>query len=638
MLTHFPSKIVPKVHFATEYSQIINDYGPATKLWCMRYEAYHCYFKKIALRSNNFKNISKTLATRYQLRQIFRSSKMIQMKNFDEAVGIQKVHNIQFNSKMKQVLLDHFGVINFAQDLLQCKKYSYENVEYCRSENEVDGETLAMMDSIEKTTTLFPKLKQQLLFLKEREKLFKGLNDSTISSLDSSSINSTHYSSISSGFEPIINLSTSDSMNDQAFEKSMIKEQSNSFFPDVYTVPTLPSSLLQDIESGALHKFGPHHTNRQILIDIITHDLINRHNLFYPTHKQFDNIGTAIVQTLKIPLTKDNIGIWKDAIQTKLKRKRLEHRDHVEVKNYQLKYSRFGSGRPVKKMIGEYVARDRQKQIMVLNYDDDTLNDIQCKAKQLRDDSQIDVNTRLHLWKETVHLRRKTIRDRPTSETLEEFPGYKDPVFIFEEVKMTMGVDLRSIVRRHIPILLEKITTTPGFITDSPPIQLIRVLCRAFEETIHHVYCSTAPLTPYPTLVFINDVIHVYVDFLPIVATTSTDDALALLLAMYAIFELNFHKYSRSIRLLYAIFFSDKRFLSNTLRQFVQDKQIDIYSELNQKQSINKNPIVNKTTQSNYNSSYFSNVKLFQSGLSIIEQENSINENIPNVDVDTSSN
>ncbi|CAF3738437.1 unnamed protein product, partial [Rotaria sp. Silwood1] len=169
---------------------------------------------------------------------------MIQLKNVDEAVGIQKVHNIQFNSKMKQVLLDHFGVINFAQDLIQCKKYSYKNVEYCRSENEVDGETRAMMDSIEKTTTLFPKLKQQLLFLKEREKLFKGLNDSTISSLDSSPINSTHSRSIHSGFEPIINLFTSGSMNDQVFEKSMIKEQSNSFFPDVYTVPTLPSSLL----------------------------------------------------------------------------------------------------------------------------------------------------------------------------------------------------------------------------------------------------------------------------------------------------------------------------------------------------------------------------------------------------------
>lgn len=55
--------------------------------------------------------------------------------------------------------------------------------------------------------------------------------------------------------------------------------------------------------------------------------------------------------------------MWKDALQTKLKRKRLEHRDHVDVQNYQLKYSRIGSGRPVKRRIGELCQKDRQKQV-----------------------------------------------------------------------------------------------------------------------------------------------------------------------------------------------------------------------------------------------------------------------------------
>lgn len=41
--------------------------------------------------------------------------------------------------------------------------------------------------------------------------------------------------------------------------------------------------------------------------------------------------------------------VWKDALQTKFKRKRLEHRDNIEVQHYQIKYSRVGSGRPVKK-------------------------------------------------------------------------------------------------------------------------------------------------------------------------------------------------------------------------------------------------------------------------------------------------
>ncbi|CAF4179792.1 unnamed protein product, partial [Rotaria sordida] len=207
----------------------------------------------------------------------------------------------------------------------------------------------------------------------------------------------------------------------------------------------------------------------------------------YPPHKQFDNIGSVIVRRLKLPLTKDNIGIWKDAIQTKLKRKRYEHRDHADVQHYQSKYSRYGSGRSVKEMTGEVAQRDRQKQILLTNYDDDTLNNIQIKVNQLRDDSDIDVNARVQLWKETIHVRRKNIRERPTSEIVEEFSRYADPILIFEEVKMTMVIDLRAIVRQQIPVSLDKMVTTATVITDSPPIQLIRVLCRQFEESVHHI-------------------------------------------------------------------------------------------------------------------------------------------------------
>ncbi|CAF3505671.1 unnamed protein product [Rotaria socialis] len=423
--------------------------------------------------------------------------------------------------------------------------------------------------------------------------IISRFKDDLIPSIDSSSITSTNFSSSSSSIKPAANCSTDDYMDDRLFEESSVKQKSNILFPIEYIIPALPDSLLQDIEAGALHKFGPHHTNRQVLVDIVTHDLINQYDLFYPTHKQFDLIGTAIIRQLKLPMTRDNIAIWKDAVQTKLKRKRLQHRDHVDVKHHQSKYSKNGSGRPVKRMIGEVAQRDRQKQLMLLNYDADTFNDLQLKSKSLKDNSQIEFNSLLNLWKETVYVRRKAIRDRPTSEILEGFPGYKDPVLIFEEVKISMGVDLRVVVRRQIPILLQKMITTPAFITDSPPIQLIRVLCRQFEETVHHTYCNTTPSTPYPTLVFVDHIIHVYVDFIPIVSTTSPDDALALLLAMYAIFELNFHKNSRSIRLLYAIVFADKRFLSNTIRDVIQEKQIDIYSELNRQQLTEINSITN---------------------------------------------
>ncbi|CAF2057357.1 unnamed protein product [Rotaria magnacalcarata] len=71
MLDLLPHKVIPKVHFITEYARIIEENGPPVRYWCMRYEAAHLYFKKIAMQSYNFKNVPKTLAQRQQLRQCF---------------------------------------------------------------------------------------------------------------------------------------------------------------------------------------------------------------------------------------------------------------------------------------------------------------------------------------------------------------------------------------------------------------------------------------------------------------------------------------------------------------------------------------------------------------------------------------
>lgn len=41
-------------------------YGPLSRVWCMRFEAKHKYFKKVGQKIGNFKNIAKTVATRHQ--------------------------------------------------------------------------------------------------------------------------------------------------------------------------------------------------------------------------------------------------------------------------------------------------------------------------------------------------------------------------------------------------------------------------------------------------------------------------------------------------------------------------------------------------------------------------------------------
>lgn len=70
--------------------------------------------------------------------------------------------------------------------------------------------------------------------------------------------------------------------------------------------------------------------------------------------------------------------------------------------------------------------------------------------------------------------------------------------------------------------------------------------------------------------------IHVYVDFCRITSTSSPDDALALLISMYTIFELAFDKKSRVVRLIYSILHGDKQYLSNSIRMYIKEKNIDI--------------------------------------------------------------
>lgn len=133
MLLHFPEKMIPKVHYTREYAQIIRDYGPSTRTWCLRYEACHAYFKKLAIRTNNFKNTSKMLATHFRLKQCLKFTRLSQLGNTDYASGMKKINTSSFNSSMKNVLLNHFGSIDLDNDLLQCNRLTYANIEYCRS-------------------------------------------------------------------------------------------------------------------------------------------------------------------------------------------------------------------------------------------------------------------------------------------------------------------------------------------------------------------------------------------------------------------------------------------------------------------------------------------------------------------------
>lgn len=126
------------------------------------------------------------------------------------------------------------------------------------------------MDTVDKIATVIPKLKYQLIFLKERELLITMNADSSLKSADSST------ASLSISIEPTSSAQTTFD-DDAELNQSVVERKHSDRFPDQYAIPPLPNSLMKDIEDGSLDKFGPHYSNRQILIDAIAHDLIDGH-------------------------------------------------------------------------------------------------------------------------------------------------------------------------------------------------------------------------------------------------------------------------------------------------------------------------------------------------------------------------
>lgn len=64
----------PKHHFISHYPDLIIRFGPLIRLWTLRFESKHTYFKQCARKLHNFKNLCSTLAERHQLLQAYLSA------------------------------------------------------------------------------------------------------------------------------------------------------------------------------------------------------------------------------------------------------------------------------------------------------------------------------------------------------------------------------------------------------------------------------------------------------------------------------------------------------------------------------------------------------------------------------------
>lgn len=67
----FPQPLRPKHHFLSHYAWNILMFGPLIRLWTLRFESKHSYFKRSARYSQNFINITFTLAQQHQMFQAY---------------------------------------------------------------------------------------------------------------------------------------------------------------------------------------------------------------------------------------------------------------------------------------------------------------------------------------------------------------------------------------------------------------------------------------------------------------------------------------------------------------------------------------------------------------------------------------
>ena len=68
----FPEKTLkPKHNYLAHYPQLILQFGPHIRVWTLRFESKHTYFKQCARKLHNFKNLCSTLANRHQLLQAY---------------------------------------------------------------------------------------------------------------------------------------------------------------------------------------------------------------------------------------------------------------------------------------------------------------------------------------------------------------------------------------------------------------------------------------------------------------------------------------------------------------------------------------------------------------------------------------
>ncbi|CAF3857243.1 unnamed protein product [Adineta steineri] len=178
--------------------------------------------------------------------------------------------------------------------------------------------------------------------------------------------------------------------------------------------------------------------------------------------------------------------------------------------------------------------------------------------------------------------------------------------------------------------------STP-LVSDSLPIQVIKLLYQYFKDPISYVLTEKDPISPTPCIKMLDDKYEFYLDYELIVQTTSAQEAISILLSLYNIFEAKFARHSRGVHLLYAIMFQDQNELTKSLRNLLVSWEYTIKNKLAVRQHLST---ITATTLNNSNITQSTiSMQTNENGLDVVEKADSIqNQTINDMDQESVTN
>ncbi|CAF1348898.1 unnamed protein product [Rotaria sordida] len=477
---------------------------------------------------------------------------------------------------MVELLPDHITPkVHFLTEY--CRSIEKHGLPILNSYEDIDGATVLLLQQ-EDIVKIFPRIKDRVKFVDERKKLienFKEHRTDTDEITDVPQHNDLPNSSILVTTEENQNDQTGDDISSNIDCHDNDDFHAKSRLPTDYTGPTLSVKMQYYIDKNDLSKFYPHTALRAELLSLLFDDVTNIHQLLYPNHDEYIVMAKSIVQKLSIPpaLVREAIKEWHEAIKQKFKRERRPlQMDNDLAKHKQIQYGNGKTkGRPKKKSVVAQAER-RTKDIPFKNLTDVQNENLLSLANQMKIELRRDNpdNNVLHkLWRQSFNTRRIHVRELPIDQLLEQYPGYHSADLLLAEVKESVGVDLNENVEVLLPKFFECLPDNNCFLSDVLPIRVIRILCKKFGESVGNVFTYQEVLVPYPCIKILEHKFEIYLDFHFVTETNLCSTAIALLLSLYYVFEIQFANHNRCCKLLYSILFEDAHYLNKSLKNLL---------------------------------------------------------------------